>query len=139
MLSPRVISESFNFTRKPVDPTVVVEGINSTRVQLVWDFTAASGSSFLISIKRRSIADPGSQSIQIAARSDSSSAFNGVPPDYEANLPATLVIKNVSRNDEFTYSVGVLNINTGLEELFDEVTVDVLCKYKHFFAYSFVP
>ena len=106
----------------------MVEGINSTRVQLVWNFTAASGSSFLISIKRRSSTDPGSQPIQIAARSDSSSAFNGVPPDYEANLPATLVIKNATRNDEYTYIVDVLNINTGLEELFDEVTVDVLCK-----------
>lgn len=89
-----------------------LEGINSTRVQLVWNFTAASGSSFLITIKIRSSRDPGSQPTQIAARSDSSSAFNGVPPDYEANLPATLVIKNVTRNDEYTYTVGVLNIDS---------------------------
>lgn len=120
----------------------MVEGINSTRVQLVWNFTAASGSSFLIAMKRRSSRGPGSQPTQIAARSDSSSVFNGVPPDYEANLPATLVIKNVTRNDEYTYNVGVLNSNTGLEELFDEVTVDVLCKSQlsvSFFILKYIP
>ena len=48
--------------------------------------------------------------------------------DYGANLPTTLVIKDVTRNDEYVYSVGVINIDTGVEELFDAVTVDVFCK-----------
>ena len=118
------ISESFNFTRKPADPTVVVEGVNSTQVHLVWNFTVAS--SFLLSIKRRR--PTGFQTTQIAARTDSSSAFNVRNSDYEANLPATLVIKDVTRNDEYVYSVRVLSTVSAVEVLFDEVTIYVLCK-----------
>lgn len=43
----------------------------------------------------------------------------------------------VTRNDENFYSVGVLNTNTGVEELFDEVTVDVVCKSELAFGVFF--
>lgn len=107
----------------------MVEGVNSTQVHLVWNFTAPPSSGFVVSIKRRR---PGSQATQLASRSstsDNSTIFNvREPADYEANFPATLVIKDITRNDENFYSVGILNTNTGSEELFDEVPVDVVCK-----------
>ena len=123
-----VISESFNLTEEPADPIVVIEGVNSTQVQLVWNFTASS-SSFLVNIRRR--IPPGTSS-QIATRiSGSSSGFNVLDPDYEANLPATLVIKDVTRNDdEYVYSIGVLDLIAGGVEVLtsNEVAVDLLCK-----------
>ena len=124
------VSKSFNFTEKPVDPTVVIEGVNSTQVQLVWNFTAAPSSSFAVIFKRRR--SSGSQLDQIASYTrigDGNAVFGAVNPDYEANLPATLVIKDVKRNDDYVYRIGVLDINAGAEEVLDnEVTVDLLCK-----------
>lgn len=102
----------------------MVEGVNSTQVNLVWNFTATSG--FLLSIERRRPTE--SQTTQIAGRTDSSAAFNILNSDYEANLPTTLVIKDVTRNDEYVYSVRVLSTVSAVEVLFDEVTIYVLCK-----------
>ena len=122
-----VISESFSFTRKPADPTVVVEGVNSTEVELVWSFTATSG--FIVSIFRQRPGDV--QTTQIAARSDSSGAFtilqDAFKAEYEANLPATLVIKDVNRTDEYVFSLSVSNY-LGVLKLVDQVTIDVIGK-----------
>ena len=133
-----VISESFSLTGKPADPTVVIEGVNSTQVELVWNFTAAPSSSFLLSIRRRRPTE--SQSSQVASRnriSGVSSNFTVLDSDYEANFPATLVIKNVTRNsDEFVYSIAVSAFDGG--ELSDAVTVNVLCKYEQILVCSFM-
>ena len=118
-----LFSESFSFTRKPANPTVVVEGVNSTQVELVWNFTATSG--FIVSIFRKRT--DGSQRTYIAARSNSDAAFDILKPGYEANLPATLVIKDVTRNDEYVYNL-VVSTSSGVRRLTDEVTVDVFCK-----------
>ena len=122
-----VISESFSFTRKPADPTVVVEGINNTQVKLVWDFTAASAS-FFVSIFRQRIGDL--QQVQIAARTHDT-AFQYADPslstEYSVQLPATLVIKDINRTNEFGYNLKVLT-SLFIEKLFDHVTVNVLCK-----------
>ena len=124
-----VISESFNLTEEPADPTVVIEGVNSTQVQMVWNFTASPSSTFLVSIRRR---PPTGSISQIASHfSGSSSGYNVFDPAYEANLPATLVIKNVTRNDdEYVYSISVLDLDAGGQQvlLSKEVAVDLLCK-----------
>lgn len=122
-----VISDSFNFTRKPADPTVVVEGVNNTQVQLVWNFTATTG--FAIIIERQK--SDGSSSSQIATLGFGSAAFVVRDPfaaEYEVIPLGTLVIKEVTRNDEFVYSFEV--VNTALQlQLFDDVAIDVLCEY----------
>ena len=122
-------------TGKPADPTVVIEGVDSTQVQLVWNFTASS-SSFIVSIRRKT---PTGSTSQIASRiSGSSSGFNVLDSAYEANLPATLVIKNVTRNDEYVYSISVLDIDAGaVQVLSDEVAVDLLCKSELVFCVFF--
>ena len=118
-----LFSESFSFTRKPANRTVVVEGVNSTQVELVWNFTATSG--FIVSIFRERT--DGSQRAQIAARSNNDAVFDILKPGYEGNLPATLVIKDVTRNDEYVYRL-VVSTSSGVPKLTDEVTVDVFCK-----------
>ena len=123
-------------TGKPADPTVVIEGVNNTQVQLVWNFTASS-SSFVVSIRRKT---PTGSTSQIASLiSGSSSGFNVFDSAYEANLPATLVIKNVTRNDEYVYSISVLNLDAGGVEvlLSNEVAVDLLCKSELVFCVFF--
>jgi len=124
---PCVISESFNFTREPADPTVVVEGVNSTQVHLVWNFTATAG--FGIVIERAK--SDGTEDIQIATLGVGSAVFvisNEVAAEYEAIPPGTLVIKEVTRNDEYVYSLSVFN--SGFQRrLFGTVAVDVFCEY----------
>ncbi|XP_078379937.1 uncharacterized protein LOC144662857 [Oculina patagonica] len=100
-------SESFTLTRKPANPTVVVEGVNSTQVELVWDFTATSN--YIVIISRQRTGDP--EPTPIAARTQSTSFALEDPSfstKYEPSLNATLVIKNVNRTDGYRYSLKVL-------------------------------
>ncbi|XP_020614820.1 uncharacterized protein LOC110052977 [Orbicella faveolata] len=131
-------SKSFNFTSKPADPTVVVEGVNSTQVHLVWNFTATTGFGIIITREK----SDGTQNIQIATLGLGSAAFvisNQVAAEYEAIPPGTLVIKEVTRNDECVYSFAVLNSFLH-RELFDSVAIDVLCEYiKQLWMCSFIP
>ena len=104
----------------------MVEGVNSTQVELVWNFTASA--SFGISIEREG---PDGRT-QIAWRGVGAAELtivDGFKADYEGHLPATLVIKNVTRNDKYKYTFRVINAVTFVPELFDEVTLHVLCKY----------
>ena len=105
----------------------MVEGVNNTQVELVWNFTATSA--FIVSIARQRVGDSQSNE-QIVGRSGST-AFEfpdeSLKTDYEAQLPATLVIKDVNRTHEYEYSLTVLT-SLGVQKLFDIATVDVLCK-----------
>ena len=67
---------------------------------------------------------------QLAVRTQSS-AFSFVKDeyraDYEARLPATLVLKDVTRNkDEYVYIIKILS--SAIERAKDIVSVDVLGK-----------
>ena len=120
-----VISDSLHFTRKPADPTIVVEGVNSTQVHLVW--TVPASSNFFIVIEKQR---PGEiQRTHILTRTgDTFFFFESSAADYEANLPSTLVIKEATRN-EFVYIFSVLRSVPFQQLLQDTVTVKVLCKY----------
>ena len=103
----------------------MVEGVNSTQVELVWNFTA--NASFGIFIEREgpdgkpTIASRGAGAPKLTV-------LDGFKADYEANNPATLVIKDVTRNDKYKYTIRVINLATFVPELIDDVTVDVYCK-----------
>ena len=101
----------------------MVEGVNSTQVQLVWNFTNAS--SFFILITRRRPTE--SQTTRIAVRTQNTDFSVRNCSRYEANLPVTLVIKDATRN-EFVYRVSITDTGDTLDEIVDEVTVNVLCK-----------
>ena len=64
-----MISEAFQWTKEPVNPTIVVKEVNSAKVSLAWEFLLAQGEtmfSILIqrgrpgSAKRENIASKGS-------------------------------------------------------------------------------
>ena len=100
----------------------MVEGINSTRVQLVWNFSGAS--IFFINVRVTNEAE----TTQIAGRNHTS-IFTVFNPDYEADLPLTLIIKNATRNDHgHVFSVRIFNVGT-FTEIDDQVTLNVFCKY----------
>ncbi len=105
-----------------------MEGVNSSRVSLKWDFTPSSN--YILSFYRQKLG--GIQVIQIAVRTGTLSG--DVPfvlvdlsfeTKYEAKLPATLVLKNVTRNAEYKYIITV-QTDRGVEKLIDQVTIDVV-------------
>lgn len=99
----------------------MVEGVNSTQVQLVWNFTDSSN--FGISIDRES---PDGSTKQVA--SGSGPQFLSRDSDYDVNLPATLVIKEVTRT-EYVYQFSIIDKLSFQRLREDSVTVNILCKY----------
>ncbi|KAL9964725.1 hypothetical protein ACROYT_G028405 [Oculina patagonica] len=118
-------SESFTWTRRPAHKlTVVVKGVNSSRVSLIWDFSASSN--YLVSLSRQR---PGEvRSTQIASRYASTAFWytnETFRSKYELRPPANLVLKDVKQNDEYVYTITVEN-STGVYVLLDQVTIDVV-------------
>lgn len=109
-----LISESVTFTKQPPNPQVIVEGVNSRRVWLVWSFTLNSSETLRsITIERKR---PGENvPTRIATRPYANSSFilvnNKFKEKYSARSPSTLVLKDVKRTDEYIYSLEVFYWN----------------------------
>ena len=123
-----VISESVTFTREPSNPTIVIEGVNSGRVLLIWTFSLGKGESLEgVTIER---ARPGeNRRTRIATRLSANDSFifasNAFKSDYGVRLPATLVLKNVERTDEYIYFLGIFYSN-GIRKGRTEAIVSVV-------------
>lgn len=106
----------------------MVEEVNSTRVFLVWSFALDSGESLQnVTIERER---PG-KNIRtiIATRPSANDSFilarNSYKTDYGTRFPATLVLKNVKRTDEYIYTLEIFYSN-GIRNRREEVTVSVV-------------
>ncbi len=104
-----------------------MEGVNSSRVSLAWEFTASS-SHYFVSIGRQRPGD--TNATLIASRTESQGfvyANQSLSKKYEPKLPATLVLNDVKQNEEFVYAILVLD-GRGAQKLSDNVTIDVFGK-----------
>ncbi|KAM7440132.1 hypothetical protein ABFA07_010626 [Porites harrisoni] len=120
-------SEALTFTRRPDKPTIVVEGVNSTNVNLIWDIlpgnTEVVQNLFLIRQRQGN-----TNQVQIAWRKYSSSftLAEGFANEYRANLPATLRLLNVDNTEEYVYTLQVsYDLNNVPHRMDDSVTVIV--------------
>lgn len=103
--------------------------VEETRKILKWDFTTPASKYFVIISRQR----PGeTDAEQIATRSESS-PFSYVKhsyyKEYTASRPATLLLKDVQRDEEYDYTLSILD-ETSVQQLSDRVTVEVVGKYK---------
>ena len=126
--------EALTFTRRPDKPTIVVEGVNSTNVDLIWEILPVSGevvqNLFLIRQRPRDI-----NQVPIASRKFSSSftLADGFANEYRANLPATLRLLNVDNTEEYVYTLQVsYDLNEVPKRMDDSVTVLVRGKSNNF-------
>ena len=100
---------SLTFIRRPDNPTIVVEGVNSTSVDLTWDILPSGGEVVqnLFFIRQR----PGDVIQEAIASRGSSTSFtlsnDSFANEYRANLPATLRLLNVDNTEEYVYSLQV--------------------------------
>ena len=102
-------SESFDYSKEPDNPFIVVEGVNSTRVKLQWEFSLTSGES--VTIINVAVDKPGEQRLTIGGKSGPNEVYkveDNMKNKYELEEPATLVIKTVTQNEDgYRYIFGV--------------------------------
>ena len=127
---------SLTFSRRPDNPTIVVEGENSTNVDLKWEISATSGEvlDHLFFKRQKS----GSVNLVNIASRKSSTAFtlssDSFETEYRAMLPATLRLLNVDNTEEYVYSLQVSydDSNNVPRVIEDKVTVIVRGKSSNF-------
>ena len=127
---------SLTFSRRPDNPTIVVEGVNSTNVDLKWEISATSGEVLDdLFFKRQK---PWSVNLVNIASRKSSTAFtlssDSFETEYRAMLPATLRLLNVDNTEEYIYSLQVSYDDSSNipREINDDVTVIVRGKSNDF-------
>ena len=128
---------SLTFSRRPDNPTIVVEGVNSTSVDLIWDILPSGGEvvqNLFFVIQR-----PGDvNQVAIASRRSSTSftlLSDSFANEYRANLPATLRLLNVDNTEEYIYSLQVSYEQIVPQREEDSVTVIVRGKSNNFAFY----
>ena len=99
---------SLTFSRRPDKPTIVVEGVNSTNVDLIWDILPGNNEEVhVLSLIRQR---PGDVNLVIIASRRFPISFtlsDRFVNEYRANLPATLRLLNVDNTEEYVYTLQV--------------------------------
>ena len=129
---------SLTFSRRPDNPTIVVEGVNSTNVDLIWDILPGNNEDVhvLFLIRQR----PGDVNLVTIATRTSTGSFNfetdSFAKEYRVNLPATLRLLNVDNTEEYVYTLQVTyNLANVPRRMEDRVTVIVRGKSNNFAFY----
>ena len=129
--------EALTFTRRPDKPTIVVEGVNSTNADLIWEILPDSGEVVqdLFFLRQR----PGDVNQVLFASRKHSTSFTlpeGFANEYRAYLPATLRLLNVDNTEEYVYTLQVsYDLNNVPRRMADSVTVIVRGKSNNFALY----
>ena len=103
-------SGSFDYSKEPDDPFIVVEGVNSTRVKVRWEFSLTSSES--VQFIGVSLEKPGENRVPIGGKRIPNVVYSvedDMKDKYELEEPGTLVIKTVTRNEDgYRYIFGVV-------------------------------
>ena len=121
-------------TKRPSNPTKVIEGVNNSGISLVWDYILEGNESITIFIFRRERA--GSKSTTIATKIENRQftlARDDFRLEFEATPPATLkLLTTVKNSDEYEYSLDITFRDSGGRTclLRERVSVQVFGKYR---------
>ena len=130
---------SLTFIRRPDNPTIVVEGVNSTNVDLIWNILPGNNEVVQTLFILRQNLKPGDVSLVTIASRTFASSFtmsNSFANEYRANLPATLRLLNVDNTEEYVYTLQVsYDRNNVIQRMEDRVTVIVYGKSNNFAFY----
>ena len=130
---------SLTFSRRPNKPTIVVEGVNSTNVDLIWDILPGNNEVVQTLFILRQNLKPGDVSLVTIASRTFASSFtmsNSFANEYRANLSATLRLLNVDNTEEYVYTLQVsYDRNNVPQRMEDRVTVIVFGKSNNFAFY----
>ena len=121
-----ILSEAVRITKRPGNPTILVEGINNTDQDLVWEFDKEGDVIQQVQFQRNK---PGEVTPDIiASRLDSTgfTVFDPFKTDYEATLNNRLTLKRVTNNQEYLYTIVINYVrNNIVQSLRDQVQIIV--------------
>ena len=124
-----MLSEAFTWIKTPDNPTIVVEGVNSTNVKLTWNFRLDAGETIMTAFFERQSLSQG-PATKIAARVGENAYLfqnNEFPKEYKANLDSELVLLDVNNNEEYIYSFEV-SYSTGDKPYYPKSKATVIVK-----------
>ena len=104
-----MVSEAFTWIKTPENPTIVVEGVNSTNVKLTWNFRLDAGEKILTAFFERQSLSQGPVT-KIASRlGDNAYSLKNreFAKEYKPNLDSDLVLLDVNNNEEYIYTFEV--------------------------------
>lgn len=113
-----VISEAIGWSKQPTKPTILVEGINNTDQSLVWEFFLESNETVQNVLLQRK--KPGEKNPTTFASRLAGSSFTLLDgtyrKEYDTSLPNTLILRNVTNDEEFTYLIVVNYIKNNVAQ-----------------------
>ena len=101
----------------------MVLGVNSSRVTLVWRYSDAPSQYFVQFWRQKT----GEKITQISSSRDGNAFNPSNTNEFDASLEATLTLKNVERNEEYTYSIYLLDSSAIVVDT-DAVSINVVGK-----------
>ena len=126
-----MILESIQFQRQPDNPTIVVEGVNSTRVRLIWALTESAGETItavFFKVLKPGDTDPTGTLIASRTARGSFNPNEGFKDrsNYEAKLEYELVIVNAKGVDKYIYILSLTyNKNNVPKVIANSVEIEV--------------
>ena len=85
----------------------MVLGVNSHRVRLEWRYSDAPNQYFVQFHRKKT----GENLRQISSSKDGNAFYPSNTNEFDVSLEATLTLKNVKRNEEYTYYIILLDSN----------------------------
>ena len=101
----------------------MVLGVNSSQVRLEWRYSDAPSQYFVQFFREI----PGKKMEQLSSSMDGNAFDPRNTSKFDASLEATLTLKNVERNEEYTYSIYLLDSRATLLET-HAVSINVVGK-----------
>ena len=101
----------------------MVLGVNSHRVRLEWRYSDAPRQYFVQFFRQK----PGETIEQISSSKDGNAFNPRNTSKFDASLEATLTLKNVERNEEYTYSIILLDSSAKMVDT-HSVSINVVGK-----------
>ena len=130
-------TDAIRWTRQPEKPTILVEGLNTSYVDLVWEFLiegTSEGAEILEGVTFRRQRDAGDSPVVIA-KNRNGGAFTVFPQfrsNYSATVPATLIRRRaVAKEPDFIYSIEVSFLRNNLPQPVLRDAVQVIVRGKH--------
>lgn len=113
-----VISEAIGWSKQPTKPTILVEGINNTDQSLVWEFFLESNETVQNVLLQRK--KPGEKNPTTFASRLAGSLFTLLDgtyrKEYGTSFPNTLILRNVTNDEEFIYLIVVNYIKNNVAQ-----------------------
>lgn len=128
--------------KNPQNPTVVVEGVNSSRVVLNWKYEKLIKERILSVSYFRQLPGKGSSTRLAVWTPGDNNGFTYSKPEfktrYKGKLPSTLVLWDVKNSEEYRYTFRITyNSSLGIKKRTNsKIFVDVFGKYKSYSLFS---